>query len=130
MLVTSIFSFFHNVFYLYKNKSEHFSNVYFVIFKCFEFGRVQNFAIGKRVKELTRILLLRRQLLTLSKTSPCFSRVCSTSLLKTLWEKEKMLLTINFSFSHSVFKRLVLQTCKNQDLFGKGLRSINTCNAM
>ena len=31
-----------------------------------------------------------------------------------------------FSFSHSVFKRLVLQTCKNQGLFGKGLR-VNQC---
>ena len=30
-----------------------------------------------------------------------FLRVCSTSLLKTLWEKEKMLVTSNFSFSHS-----------------------------
>ena len=30
-------------------------------------------------------------------------------------------LTSNFSFSHSVFKRLVLQTRKNQGLFGKGL---------
>ena len=29
--------------------------------------------------------------------------VCSTSLLKTLWEKEKLLITSNFSFSHSVF---------------------------
>ena len=29
--------------------------------------------------------------------------------------------TRNFSFSRSVFKRLVLQTCKNQGLFGKGL---------
>ena len=28
-----------------------------------------------------------------------------------------------FSFSHSVFKRLVLQTRKNQDLFGKGLNN-------
>ena len=28
----------------------------------------------------------------------------------------------NFSFSHGVFKRLVLQTRKNQGLFGKGLR--------
>ena len=28
----------------------------------------------------------------------------------------------NFSISHSVFKRLVLQTSKNQGLFGKGLR--------
>ena len=26
----------------------------------------------------------------------------------------------NFSFSNSVFKRLVLQTCKNQGLFGNG----------
>ena len=41
---------------------------------------------------------------------------------KTLWEKEKLLITSNFSFSHSVFKRLVLQTRKNQGLFGKGLR--------
>ena len=34
---------------------------------------------------------------------PWFLRVCSTSLLKTLWEKEKLLVTNNFSFSHSVF---------------------------
>ena len=40
---------------------------------------------------------------------------------KTLWEKEKLLVTSNFSFSHIVFKRLVLQTRKNQGLFGKGL---------
>ena len=40
--------------------------------------------------------------LTLSQTSPVFY-VCSTSLLKTLWEKEKLLVTSNFSFSHSVF---------------------------
>ena len=40
---------------------------------------------------------------------------------KTLWEKEKLLVTSNFSFSYSVFKRLVLQTRKNQGLFGKGL---------
>ena len=32
----------------------------------------------------------------------------------------------NFSFSHSVFKRLVLQTRKKQDLFGKGL----SCNVL
>ena len=45
----------------------------------------------------------------------------SPNRLKTLWEKEKLLVTSNFSFSHSVFKRLVLQTRKNQGLFGKGL---------
>ena len=36
-------------------------------------------------------------------SKPLFSRVCSTSLLKTLWEKEKLLTTSNFSFSLSVF---------------------------
>ena len=34
---------------------------------------------------------------------PWFSRVCSSSLLKTLCEKEKMLVTSNFSFSQHVF---------------------------
>ena len=34
---------------------------------------------------------------------PWFLRVCSTGLLKTLWEKEKLLVTSNFSFSRSVF---------------------------
>ena len=43
---------------------------------------------------------------------------------KTLWEKEKLFVMSNFSFYHSVFKRLVQQTCKNQGLFGKGLRPL------
>ena len=34
---------------------------------------------------------------------PWFLNVCSTSLVKTLWEKEKLLVMSNFSFSHSVF---------------------------
>ena len=34
---------------------------------------------------------------------PWFWRVCRTSLFKTLWEKEKLLVTSNFSFSHSIF---------------------------
>ena len=34
---------------------------------------------------------------------PWFLHVCSTSLLKTLWEKEKLVVTSNFSFSYSVF---------------------------
>ena len=43
------------------------------------------------------------------------------SSLKTLWEKKKLLVTSNFYFSHSVFKRLLLRTYKIQSLFGKGL---------
>ena len=36
-------------------------------------------------------------------------------------EKEKLLVASSFSYSHSVFKRLVLQTHQNQGLFRKGL---------
>ena len=35
--------------------------------------------------------------------NPWFLHVCRTSLLKTLWEKEELLITSNSSFSHSVF---------------------------
>ena len=45
----------------------------------------------------------------------------SSNSWKTLWEKEKLHVTSNFSFSHSFFKSLVLQTRKNKGLFGKGL---------
>ena len=42
---------------------------------------------------------------------------------KTLWEKKKLLVTSNFSLFYSVFKRLELETRKNQGLFGKGLNA-------
>ena len=48
-------------------------------------------------------------------------RKSSQKWWKALWEKEKLLVTSNFSFSHSVFKRLVLQKVKNKGLFGKEL---------
>ena len=34
---------------------------------------------------------------------PWFLRVYSTGHMKTLWEKEKLLVTSNFSFSHTIF---------------------------
>ena len=40
--------------------------------------------------------------------------------------KGEILATSNFSFSQSVFKRLVLQTLKNQGMFGKGLNNYKT----
>ena len=40
---------------------------------------------------------------------------------KTLWEKDKLLITSNSSFSCTAFERLVLKTCKKQGLFGNGL---------
>ena len=49
----------------------------------------------------------KQSLLTLSlnpfPNKPWFLRIYNLSLLKTLQEKEKLLVTSNFSFSHSVF---------------------------
>ena len=72
---------------------------------------------------------------------PCFLRFCRTSLLETLWEKEKLLITSNFSFSHSVFYPFVelsnilikfkIVICKHFQFggvynlsFGKGLKTV------
>ena len=43
-----------------------------------------------------------RNAFNLFPNKPWFLRVCSTSLLKTLLEKEKLLVKSNFSFSHSI----------------------------
>ena len=53
---------------------------------------------------------------------------CSPKEKKTLWEKEKLLIMSNFSFSQSVLKTLVLKTRKKQGLFGKGLSLFHTTN--
>ena len=75
---------------------------------------------------------------------PWFLRVCSTSLLKTLWEKKKLLVTSNFSFSHSlyyllgeistIFNKYEMVVCQLKVwnlLFGKEMTFIlklaNTC---
>ena len=41
---------------------------------------------------------------------------------KTLWDKEKMLVTSIFSFSHHVLKRLLSQTRQKVSLCGNGLK--------
>ena len=45
---------------------------------------------------------------------------------KTIWEKEKLLIISNFSFSHIVFERLKLKTHKNKGLFGKRSKGSST----
>ena len=62
---------------------------------------------------------------TLQTTISTLMKMAESSL-KTPWEKEKLLIKSNFSFPHSVFKRLFLHTCKNQGLFGKGLTHSHT----
>ena len=50
------------------------------------------------------------------------------NLYKRLWEKEKLLIMSNFSFSCSVFKSLVLHTRENQGLFEKGSNHLSDFN--
>ena len=52
---------------------------------------------------ITRIFSFFQQCFNSFPNKPWFLRVCNKSLLRTLWEKEKLLVTSNFSFSHSVF---------------------------
>ena len=42
--------------------------------------------------------------------------------VETLCEKDRLLVTSNFSFSHSVFKKLVQQIRRNKDMDGKRLK--------
>ena len=53
--------------------------------------------------DLSKILLSGNGLINPFPHNNTFWRPWETSLLKTLWEKEKLLVTSNFSFSHSVF---------------------------
>ena len=52
---------------------------------------------------INNISEIKLSILTLFKRGPVFLRVCIISILETLWEKEKLLVTCDFSFSHSVF---------------------------
>ena len=89
LLVTSNFSFSHSVFSPFGELSVIFIVFEIVSCKLFEFGKSLIFVIWERVNPFPN--------------KPWFLRVCNTSLLKTQWEKEKLLVTSNFSFSHSVF---------------------------
>ena len=74
-------------------------------------SQTTNFRFFQTEKSLQTTILI---LMKMAESSP--------NEKKRLWEKEKLLVTSNFSFSHSVSKRLVQQTHKNQVLFGKELK--------
>ena len=61
-------------------------------------------------------------------TIPNLTKMAESYLngLKTLWENGKLLITSNFSFSHSVFKRLVSQGRQKVSLSGNGLITIQS----
>ena len=101
----------------------------------------------RQKKGIQRFLCIKPRFMGLNPfpNKPWFLRACNSSLLKTLREKEKLLVTSNFSFSHSVFYpfgelsaifiQFEIVVCKHFDFgrvkdlsFGKGLsRAICTC---
>ena len=93
-------------------KAENGGNQHFLLFPHFFFyqrkklhhlGAILNL-IARNVFNLEQSKLLSPDNIAIPfPNKPWFLRVCNISLLKTLWEKEKLLVTSNFSFSHSVF---------------------------
>ena len=51
--------------------------------------------------------------------------VCSTSLLKTLWEKKKLLGKSNFSFSHCVFYPFKITSCHFSQMWSCRLQTLS-----
>ena len=84
--------------------------------KMLLFGKLLTISLATNI----RLLQTER---SLQMTISCLMKMAESSQngKKTLREKEKLLITSNFSFSNSVFKRPFLQTRENQGLFGKGL---------
>ena len=95
MLVTSNFSF-PSVYYPNGILSSIFIKFETVVCKLFLFEL--KFVILERTKKNIRYNFFNR-----STNKPWFLGICNTSLSKTLWEQEKLLIASNFSFSHSVF---------------------------
>ena len=94
MLITIILSISHNVFHPFWVKFCHLNKVLLLV--C-----LTN-PISKKKRNFQKEIHISSHINPYT-NKPWFLRVCSTSLSKTLWEKEKLLVTSNFSFSHSVF---------------------------
>ena len=118
MLVTSIFSFFSVFSSLFIDKAYiimphllcHLPILSLWTCSVLSFSQTTNFRHFQSQKSLQRTIS------NLMKMAESY-----TNRKETLREKEKLLLMSNFSFSHYVFKTLVLQTRNNLGSFGKGL---------
>ena len=104
MLVTSIFSFSYNIF---KRLIPQECQKSPLCHTRLTLSQITNFIDSSKPKVFAdnsfRFDENGKKFLTFSRMSPGILHVCSTSLLKTLWEKEKFIVVSNFSFSHIVF---------------------------
>ena len=99
LFITTHFSLFRCFFYPLGELSAIFIKYEIVVCRLFESGWVYNLSFGKG-------LTVPYFIINLFPNKHWFLRVCGTSLMKTLWEKKKLLVTSNFSFSHSFSTRL------------------------
>ena len=100
LLVTSNFSSSHSVFLPVWKTFYHFHYIWNCRLQTLSIWTIRNNVVWERVKDQNK---LTRISINPFPNKPWFLCVCSTSLLKTLWEKEKLLVTSIFSFSHRVF---------------------------
>ena len=81
---------------------------FFLLQRCPWWGKtVQRLRLSVLSFHLPLILLHPKPLYNITfnpfQNKSLFLRVCSANILKTLWEKEILLVTSEFSFSHSIF---------------------------
>ena len=72
---------------------------------------------GKKLSKMEENILGTGEIVSFNENRRNFFKMVENTV-----KTEKLLITSSFFFSHSVFKRLILQTCKNKGLFGKELR--------
>ena len=99
-LFPSVFSFFLLLFF--SPSVFPFSFCLFLFPFSFCRGELLHCIVKRAFLIYSQIFVQSRKHITISQKTPGFS-VCKLSLLKTPWEKEKLLVTSNSSFSHSVF---------------------------
>ena len=114
--IVYLFSIVKNIFTTFKLWTSTTSNVYLIRPRqVFWLSLVEEVMINPRDLRIKsgkswrshwsiKSIMYNRRLITLFPNKLLFLQVCYTSLLKTLREKEKLLVASNFSFSHSVFK--------------------------
>ena len=78
----------------------------------------------------TQCASLTAMIMTLAVKVTLFLRGCSTSLLETLWEKEKLLVTSNFSFSHSDFISFWRTFCHFVQTKDGRLQTLSVCESL
>ena len=94
-----------------KKRNHHFSYIKFVVCKCFQFGPVLILSFGKEFKPFPN----KRR----------FSRICCRSLLKTMWEKKKLLVTEHFLVFLPCFLPVWRNSCHFDRIWNCRLQSLS-----